>query len=279
LAAGLAGGAPPSAAQAPVPDPGPPAVALIIDDLGNQLSSGLEAVALPGSINYSFLPHTPFAQRLAGAARAAGGEVLLHLPMESDGGKLLGPGGLTAGLSREQFATTIAEDLASVPYVRGVNNHMGSLLTRHPEPMHWLMQALKANHAGYFIDSRTTPDSVAEHAARAAGLPTLSRDVFLDHDVNPESIEAQFDRLLSLARERGTAIGIGHPYPETLEILARRLPELERRGIRLVHLSDLIEIDRRYQAWLLSSSPSPKAAKNLKPSPSSTCCAEQASTL
>jgi len=245
-----------------------PRVAFIIDDLGYDPIAGREAIALPGQITYSFLPNTPFAERLAQQAHLHGKEVMLHLPMEAILESPLGPGGLTLGLSKSELSRILDEDLASIPHAVGVNNHMGSLLTQHPEVMAWLMQCLKDKEQLYFIDSRTNEQTVAEDQARLAGLPTGRRDIFLDNQQDSGYILQQIEQLLSLARSRGTAIGIGHPYPETIAVLAKVLPVLQEQGIELVPVSGLLQQQevKGAEQWRAYSSPSPKVAKNLKQS-------------
>jgi polysaccharide deacetylase 2 family uncharacterized protein YibQ len=121
-----------------------PTLAIIIDDMGNTQGPGNTALALPGALTYSFLPHTRFARPLAERAHAAGREVMLHLPMEPDDRANPGPGGLTQDMTRAELERTLAQDLAAVPHVAGVNNHMGSRLTRHAETMGWLMDGLQS---------------------------------------------------------------------------------------------------------------------------------------
>jgi polysaccharide deacetylase 2 family uncharacterized protein YibQ len=128
---------------------------------------------------------------------------------------------------------------------------MGSRLTRQRETMQRLMRVVRNRGNLYFVDSRTTPASVAVEAARAEGIPTLARDVFLDHSRDVDAIERQFDELVRLARARGTALAIGHPYPETLAVLERRLPRLHAAGIALVPLAGLLSAARQPEkpAW------------------------------
>ena len=244
----------------------PSRIVLIIDDLGNQLTSGMRAVLLPGPVTYAFLPHTPYAEVLAELAHAKNKEVMLHLPLESHAGNRLGPGGLTLHMGRQEFQQTLAENIASIPHVRGVNNHMGSLMTRHPGAMKWLMQGL-GEKGLYFIDSRTTEKSVAYGIAREKTIAAAGRDVFLDHDRNKAVIRSQFRRLLQVAKKRGQAIGIGHPFPETLEVLEQELPLLRAQGVELVAASELTKIHFGKRLWRVSSSPSLKVAKNSKQSP------------
>ncbi|WP_428634041.1 divergent polysaccharide deacetylase family protein [Sedimenticola sp.] len=240
-------------------------ITVIIDDMGNQAGWGEAALTLPGAMTYAFLPHTPHASRLAQQAYATGKEVMLHLPMESHEGNPLGPGALTLHMTEIAFKRTLQDDLNAVPHVRGLNNHMGSLLTRHPGAMAWLMQALRSRNDLFFIDSRTALETVAQQMATEYGVPNANRDVFLDNDRTLEAIDWQFDQLIKRARRQGYAIGIGHPYPETTQVLAQRLPELRSLGIKLIPASEMIEYQRSRTLWHVSSSPSPKVAKSSKP--------------
>ncbi len=241
----------PLAAQTPQQ----PVISIIIDDLGDRLPEGRRVVALPGPVACAFLPFTPYADRLARAAHAAGKEVMLHLPMQAID-RDHGPGGVDMYMHREAFAAAVAASLDSVPHVVGVNNHMGSLLTRHPGHMTWLMEELKARDPQlFFVDSRTTAQTVAEQMAREAGVPTLRRHVFLDHDPSPAAVEAAFERLLALARRQGAAVGIGHPYRSTLEVLERRLPNLEAERVELISIREMIAlIEERGRTWQASLS-------------------------
>ncbi len=215
-------------------------ISIIIDDLGNVRSEGLRALELRGALTYSFLPHTPFAARLARLASVLGKEVMLHLPMEAAFPRRLGPGGLTLAMDREALRRTLFASLAAVPNARGVNNHMGSALTREPAHMGWLMDALSQHGELYFVDSRTTSDSVAMGTASRTGVPATARDVFLDHDREPDAVAAQLRTLYARARASGSALGIAHPYPETMAVLEHELARLSRRGVELVPVSRLI---------------------------------------
>ena len=239
-------------------------IALIIDDLGNQKAAGEAALRLPGPITYSFLPHTPYAREQAEVAHENHREVMLHLPMESDYGVPLGEGGLTLEMTKDDFINQLEAALVSVPYVAGVNNHMGSLLTRDPTAMRWLMTSIREDKL-FFIDSRTTDKTVAEKVAHKNLIQSASRDVFLDNEEDEEKIRKQLYKLIDMAKENGQAIGIGHPYPETLAILADELPKLESLGVELVPASELT--NEGEIIWHAYSSPLPRDAKNLKQLP------------
>lgn len=219
-----------------------PRIAIIIDDIGDRYREGELAVSLPGPVACAFLPHTPHARRLAQSAYAAGKEVLLHLPLQAlEDNTLLGPGAITLNITETEFRRLLAENIAAIPHATGVNNHMGSLLTRHPGHMTWLMRDLAERRGFYFVDSYTHPDSVALRMARETGVPAARRDVFLDNKPELAAIAAEFERLIALARQRGSAIGIGHPYPETLAFLADALPRLaDDYGVLLVPVGELL---------------------------------------
>ena len=247
----------------------PPRVAIIIDDLGNNLALGLQAVDLPGALTYSVLPGLAHSRTLARAAHAAGKEVMLHLPMQSADGRPLGPGALYAAMQRDRFTDVVRDSLAAVPHVAGVNNHMGSLLTRDRTAMGWLMDELACHGSSelYFVDSRTDIATVAQRVAGEAGLRHTRRDVFLDNDADPAAIRRQLDRLLAQARRRGSAVAIGHPYPETLAVLAESLAQWDHQAIELVPVSRLVDNERRDNSWRACSSRWQTAARNSRLSP------------
>jgi uncharacterized protein len=219
-------------------------IALIIDDLGYRHAEGQRAVRLPGPVAVAILPHTSYAAELARAADATGKEVVLHLPMQAlQASAEPGPGALDLTQTRAELGAVLAADLEAVPFARAVSNHMGSLLTRDLERMGWLMEELRAREPLFFVDSYTTAESVGLAAAHASGVRALRRDVFLDGDPAPGAIEREWRRLLARARERGAAIGIGHPRAETLEFLERELPLLEAAGIELVPLGALLDAE------------------------------------
>lgn len=227
---------PPAALAAPSPRG---TVVLIIDDLGHRRSTGMDMVRLPGKVNLAVLPFTPYAQELAMAGHSAGKEIMLHAPMSNAGGTPLGQGGLTPELPRETFDKMLQSSIDAIPHARGINNHMGSELTTRTEQMGWVMQELLRRDL-YFVDSRTSPATVAASTAAHFQVPHLSRSVFLDNEASEEAIGRQFQRLVKRAENKGLAVGIGHPYPETASYLQHALPALKCRGIRLALVSEVL---------------------------------------
>ncbi len=218
-----------------------PRIAIIIDDLGYERVSGERAIDLPGPLAFAVLPGTPRASYLAKRAHSTGKEVLLHLPLQAE--KRLDPaepGSLLLDMSRSQFVAALQENIHAVPHISGINTHRGSLLTRHPGHMDWLMEEILDRGDLYFIDSYTTAESVALQVAREHGVPSVRRDVFLDHDPSPLTLKHEFARLKKIARSQGFAVGIGHPYPSTLEFLESALPLLDAEGFELTGIGELI---------------------------------------
>lgn len=233
---------PPPAEQRP---PGPawpakPQIALIMDDVGYVMGPVKDLLALGLPVTLSILPHSPLAAKIQRMAKKQGVEVLVHLPMEPKTYPRLkpGPGALLSGQSPEDMQRIIQEDLASVASAQGANNHMGSRLTEDQAAMSQVMGALK-KRGMFFVDSVTSPRSLAMRTARKAGVPTGRRHVFLDHDQSPEAIEAQIQRMFKLARRKGKIIVIAHPHPATIKALkahARRL----KSEVEMVPVSRLI---------------------------------------
>lgn len=215
------------------------AIVIIIDDIGNSLALGQQAINLPGAVNLAILPHSKNAIQLANAAHQQGKELLLHAPMSTIRGTDPGPGKLTADMDYQEFSQTFKQDLDAVPHIRGVNNHMGSLLTQMPTPMSWVMKILKQRGL-YFVDSRTSAATVAQKTAESHNVPNLKRDIFLDNLRSETAIRHQFESLLKLADKQGLAVAIGHPYPQTLKVLEQSLPALTLRGYTLLTVSEAL---------------------------------------
>ncbi|MGH8195619.1 MAG: divergent polysaccharide deacetylase family protein [Woeseiaceae bacterium] len=232
-----------SPASAAAPPDTPPRIAIIIDDLGHQLAAGRRAVRLPGPVACALLPDTPRAGVLAEEAFAAGKDVLLHLPLQSIGYEgPAEPGSIVLDMTRGELAQSFARSVASIPHLVGVNTHRGSLLTQHPGHMSWLMEEIRKEGRLFFVDSYTTPASIALSIARESGVPAVRRDVFLDPDPSAGTVAREFARLKKVARQHGMAVGIGHPHGSTLALLEQELPKLEGEGFELVSISHYVAL-------------------------------------
>lgn len=218
-----------------------PRISIIIDDLGNNYYQDQRVANLPGAVACSVLPRAFFSRAIAEQCHAQHKTVMLHVPMQAIRPHYLGAGGLTVAMNQAQFTRILEKDLAAVPYVSGVNNHMGSLLTQRAADMRWLMQVIKARNL-FFVDSRTSSHTLAYKLARMVGVPAAKRDVFLDNIPRYAAIDREFQRLLALARSHGWAIAIGHPYPATLTYLEQHLPELQAQGVQLVAITELLDV-------------------------------------
>ncbi len=213
-------------------------IVLIIDDLGFEGQPLERVMALDPNINLAILPNGTRAEQFAKTLHARGFEVLCHLPMQPRGRETPGRNAILASMSDDEIASTTRRNIEAVPYARGVNNHMGSLATADRRIMTSVLGALPDGM--YFIDSRTGGSSVAAAVAREMNVRTASRHVFLDDIATESAIRRQLAELAAAANKRGVAIGIGHPYPVTLRVLAQELPALKARGFRLVRASSVV---------------------------------------
>lgn len=214
----------------------PPTIAIIIDDMGHNRVEGERLIAIEQPLTLAFLPYRRHTSALAEKAHQHQKEIMLHAPMANTRMFDLGPGGLSPEMGRADIALTLRRSLASIPHVKGVNNHMGSLLTQQLEAMDWVMAELN-QYPVYFVDSRTIASSVAGEVAEAYRIPTLTRDVFLDHEQSEEYVHKQFQLLIERAKENGSAIGIGHPHTVTVDYLEKHLPTLDEQGIAIATVS------------------------------------------
>ena len=226
------------------PRPKPPAgakgrLAILLDDAGQRMDLVPAAVGLPKEIGIAILPFLPNSTETAVEMYDAGHEVWLHLPMEAVGDSNPGPGALMVGMGDQELRDAVFVAINNVPHVVGVNNHMGSKATANLRMMSWIMQELASMDLA-FLDSRTTVDTVAEEAARAQGVKTGRRHVFLDNERTSDAIRAQLDEAVYRSRMEGEIIAIGHLNEVTLAVLAEELPGLAERGVVLARPTALL---------------------------------------
>ncbi len=215
-------------------------VVIIFDDAGGSLTDLEPIIALGRPVIVAVLPGLRYSREVATRAQAAGLDVFLHLPVEpEDVDKNLGPGGVTTAMTDQDIATAVRADLAWVPGVAGINNHMGSKGTADERVMRAILDVAKERGL-IFIDSVTTPRSVAARVAREMRVPTAARDVFLDNENDPEAIRERLKLLITFAKRRGTAVAIGHAHRLTARILAEMLPEFDRERIDIVPVSTVV---------------------------------------
>ncbi len=218
----------------------PPQVAVIIDDMGYDRGMARRFIALDPHITISIFPMSPHGLQIMTMAAAHGIETMIHLPMEPREYPEInpGPGALLEAMSPDKLIEQLRADLDALPSARGVNNHMGSRLTADADRMHQVFTVIKQRGL-FFIDSRTTPDTVCRDAARLLQVPFSQRDVFLDHVQEAAFVRQQLALLVKTAKDHGTAVGIGHPYPVTLSVLEEMLPAI-RKEVRLVPASRVV---------------------------------------
>jgi polysaccharide deacetylase 2 family uncharacterized protein YibQ len=233
---------PPKAGRAAIPPGTTGLAAIVIDDLGNELGPAERIAAWKAPVAGAVLPGVAFSAASARALARGGKEVLLHLPMEPAGYPKVrpGPGVILRSQSDAEIVRTLENDLATVPGVVGVNNHMGSVATADPRVMR-VVAGVLSDRGLFFLDSRTTDATVAERTAEEASVPAVSRRVFLDDVETEDAVSRQLAELVRRAREEGSAVAIGHPYPATLAVLEREMPGLAARGVKLVRVGELVK--------------------------------------
>lgn len=231
-----------------------PVLSLVIDDIGYSHDRGRAAINLEGDHTYAIIPGASNSQKLAAFASRLGKEIILHLPLQASTSTAPSePNALNESMDENQLTRNLFSMLSEFPGIRGINNHMGSHLTEIDYFMRPIMDSIKIyNPKLYFLDSRTTPRSIAYSEALSSGLQSISRDVFLDDKhTNIESIRLQYQIWLEKARERGSAVAIGHPHVTTIEFLRENLPQAAQ-DFRFMRVSRLIEVDnfvRKRDTW------------------------------
>lgn len=256
-----------------------PKIAIIIDDLGHKYTAGVETINLDIPLAVAVLPFTPHGKKLAEIAHKKDQDVMLHLPMQPGAAMhLMTDKTLSIHMMRDDFEQRIHEALDDIPHVKGLNNHMGSLFTQLPDQMNWLMHAIQtrsdqSSEELFFVDSFTSQFSVAYEVADKNDISTARRDVFLDRELTAKHMQAQIETIKRTARAQGYAIAIGHPFPETLALLKKSIPELEKQGFEFVKITQLLktemvktalqkQIKKRNEPYVSKA----KAIKVIKPS-------------
>jgi hypothetical protein len=198
-------------------------------------------LALDPPVTVAVMPFRPASTRVAALAVERGAEVILHLPLEPDErAEMIGARGfLETGMSAGEIERQLSADLGAVPYIVGVNGHMGSRFTSDAARMDVLLRALHARGL-FFLDSRTSGASVAAATAARVGVAFAERTLFIDHDPSAAAVAAALTRLSSVARDTGEAIAIGHPHATTIAALREWLAQAADRGIALVPASALV---------------------------------------
>ncbi len=217
-----------------------PRLCIIIDDLGYAPPELVRRLcSLPVPFSVAVLPYQEHTKESAHLAHDLGKEVLLHLPMEGLATKDPGPDALLANLDEPELRRRAKKALGEIPHAVGTNNHMGSRLTADRARITWVLEEVKQRKF-FFVDSRTSKETVAEDVARGLHIRTTRRHVFLDDDKAFAEIEKQWDRALALAKKDGEALAIGHIYPETVEALEKLVPRAKGE-IRFVKASEVVK--------------------------------------
>ncbi len=214
-------------------------IAIVIDDFTDDDPIAAHFCAIPQALTFSILPGENQAHALAEQVRANGHEILVHLPMEPQGGASPGANAILVGLDDAEIRRRVRRALQSVPHARGINNHMGSKATADERVMRLVLSELKARNL-LFLDSRTTASSVAYQLSVDMDIRAVNRDLFIDEIADTQVIQSKLWELAAIATWSGQAIGVGHNRRETFLALLAALPQIERRGFRFVPVSRLL---------------------------------------
>ena len=235
---------PPIEVEKVPPEPIPPLrgiIGLIIDDFGyrnDDVSRGF--LDIPAKLTFAVIPGHEHSQSFSKNAVSAGYEIMVHMPMENIG-KTFGEEEfvLMNYFQDNELVRRVKEALGHIPEANGLNNHQGSRATETPRLMRLLAGVLKDENK-FFIDSRTTTNTLAEETMRQFDVPTNRRNIFLDNELDEEKIYAQLIQLTDVAERKGIAIGIGHVKPQTLAVLKKHIPELQQKGFKFEFVSKLV---------------------------------------
>ena len=224
------------------PDETSPRIALIVDDIGYDRAVVKKLLGLNLPITLSILPKSPFTKSIVHEARKYHVEIMLHQPMEPFEYPRInpGPGTLLTSMTPDELVRQLVQNLEEMPFVSGVNNHMGSRMTASESQMRQVFSVLKQRNL-FFVDSRTTEKTICRPSANLLQIPFGERDVFIDHFQDNDFIKKQLYELVRIATTHGEAIGIAHPYTRTYQVLKTILPDLKQK-VRFVPVSEMVRV-------------------------------------
>lgn len=218
-----------------------PKVGIIFDDIGENLSKMRQIISLDVPLTVSILPFLSYSQECAFLAKENNIEVMLHLPLEPHGEKVTPEEKtINTNMSEDEIIKLTNIFIENVPFIKGVNNHMGSKATEDHRVMNIILNLIKEKNL-YFVDSKTSSKSVAYDLAKKLGIPADINRCYLDNINNPEYISKRFDLLINLAKKRGEVIAIGHPRENTINMLKKYIPKFQENGIKFVYISEIIK--------------------------------------
>ena len=217
-----------------------PRIVFVIDDVGYNKRYADLLFSINPPVTCAILPQITYSKYFAQEAKKHGFEAILHLPLEPDPtNEDPGPGLIKVDMNPYEIKTILEKDLASVPGVVGVNNHMGSKATRDRAVMYFVLKELKERQL-FFLDSMTRSDSVAHEVAFAMGLPPLKRDIFLDNKDDSNYVTQRIQEAAKIAKQTGFVIAIGHYREKTLSAIKKAIPGLQAEGFEIIRLKDLM---------------------------------------
>lgn len=217
-------------------------VAIVIDDLGNNLYDAQALASIPQPVTFAILPFQIYSTQILALAKSRNKPAMLHMPMEPENYPATDPGrgALLCAMTAQEIKTSLRNAMDSLPGVAGVNNHMGSSFTSLDDLMRPALSEIE-KHGLFFLDSRTTKNDVGYQMAQEMGMRTCTRELFLDNLRDKDAIWMKMIELCQAAKNGGTGIAIGHPYPETIDVLKTRLAELEQAGCRVAPVQELCQ--------------------------------------
>lgn len=219
-------------------------IAILIDDIGYDFKVLNELITMDAPLTFAVLPHYPHSRDAARTLHEKSKEILLHLPMEPHAypDEQPGAGALLLKMSVDEIGKQVNKDIAAVPFVSGVNNHMGSRFMEDEAKLSTVFNQLKKKNL-FFVDSRTTPATKAKEIATLSGVPFISRKILIDSEHNYRATLQNLIKLREMAQHENSepVLVIGHPYPETIQTLRKALPVLKAQGVLIVPVSHLVK--------------------------------------
>jgi hypothetical protein len=248
-----------------------PRIAIVVGGLNVSVSNTKLALArLPGPVTLAFSPVASDAQISVDAAREAGHEVLLEVPMEPLDFPESDPGAhaLMVAASGDENIRRLNWSLSRFTGYVGITNFLGARFMSEQSTTELLLKET-ARRGLIFFDNGMSRSSLAFTAARHAGGSIATGMLVLDDVQSRENVDKKLAELKAEARRNGSAIGVASAFPVSIARIAVWAESAEMRGFALVPLSALATRPAALSAGL-SAPPSSAPALRASAQPAAT---------
>jgi polysaccharide deacetylase 2 family uncharacterized protein YibQ len=217
-------------------------MALIVENLEDtsyQIAVSLLSFSEPLSV--SIIPGSKKAALIAQLADQHRKEVIIRLPLESQGSMpaSVAQSAIMVHFSKDAINAMAESAVHDIPNFTGFTNALGSRACEDSRVMNIILANIRKQH-GYFIETRTTKNSVAASVATALDCPFTEVNARIEKRTAPD-IAAELRRLGAGAQVNGTMAASVTASKQLADALTEARAWFRQNGIKLVFVSEIVK--------------------------------------